>query len=124
MPLLRAGDRLLRACSHPDIMGSSIEQELAGRWAVHATGGRPIKVANFFPHVEREMAGRTPDWGDVLAVDETAGATGFDSFWLPDHLLFCPDREEPQGQWECWTLLAVRAARTSRIALGPLLSCF
>src|SRR5688500_11437547 len=103
-------------------MGSSIEQELAGRWAVHATGGRPIKVGIFFPHVEREMAGRTPGWGDMLAVAGIAEAMGFESFWLPDHLLFRPDREEPQGQWECWSLLAALAARTSRIALGPFVS--
>jgi probable F420-dependent oxidoreductase len=87
------------------------------------TDGRPLKVGIFFPHVEGEMAGITPRWGDVLAVAETAEAMGFDSFWLPDHLLFRLEGEEPQGQWECWSLLAALAARTSRIQLGPFVSC-
>jgi probable F420-dependent oxidoreductase len=85
--------------------------------------GRPLAVGIFFPHVEREMAGRTPRWADVLAVAQTAEAMGFDSFWLPDHLLFRPEGEEPQGQWECWTLLAAVAACTSTIAIGPFVSC-
>ncbi len=84
---------------------------------------RPIKVGIFFPHVEREMAGRTPRWSDVLVMAQTVEAMGFDSFWLPDHLLFRPAGEEPQGQWECWTLLAAVAACTSRIELGPFVSC-
>lgn len=84
---------------------------------------RPLKVGIFFPHVEREMAGDTPRWTDVLAAAQTTEALGFDSFWLPDHLLFRPDGQEPQGQWECWTLLSALAACTHRIEIGPFVSC-
>jgi hypothetical protein len=81
-------------------------------------GGRPIKVGIVFPHVEREIAGQTPGWGDVLAVAETAEAMGFDSFWLPDHLLSRPDGEEPHGQWECCPLLAALAANGARVVVN------
>jgi probable F420-dependent oxidoreductase len=84
---------------------------------------RPLKVGVFFPHVEREMAGRTPRWNEVLTVARTVESMGFDSFWLPDHLLFRPQGEEPQGQWDCWSLLAAVAACTSRISIGPFVSC-
>jgi probable F420-dependent oxidoreductase len=88
-----------------------------------AANTRRLKVGIFFPHVEREMAGRTPGWTDVLTMARTAEAMGFDSFWLPDHLLFRPDGGKPQGQWECWTLLAAIAACTSTIEIGPFVSC-
>lgn len=84
---------------------------------------RPLKVGLFFPHGEGDMAGRTPRWADVLDMALTAEAIGFDSFWLPDHLLFRPEGEEAQGLWECWSLLAAIAASTSRIEIGPFVSC-
>jgi alkanesulfonate monooxygenase SsuD/methylene tetrahydromethanopterin reductase-like flavin-dependent oxidoreductase (luciferase family) len=41
-------------------------------------------------------------------------ALGFDSHWAPDHPAFAPD---------CWSILAALAGATSRIRLGPLVSC-
>ncbi|MFN8591869.1 MAG: LLM class flavin-dependent oxidoreductase [Thermomicrobiales bacterium] len=90
---------------------------------MNAENGRPLKVGLFFPHGERDMAGATPRWSDVLAMAQTAEDLGFDSFWLPDHLLFRPEGEEAQGMYECWSLLAAVAARTERITLGPFVSC-
>jgi alkanesulfonate monooxygenase SsuD/methylene tetrahydromethanopterin reductase-like flavin-dependent oxidoreductase (luciferase family) len=84
---------------------------------------RPLQVGVFFPHVEREMAGHTPRWRDVLDMAQTVEAMGFDSFWLPDHLLFRPPGAEPQGQWDCWSLLAAVAASTTRITIGPFVTC-
>jgi alkanesulfonate monooxygenase SsuD/methylene tetrahydromethanopterin reductase-like flavin-dependent oxidoreductase (luciferase family) len=54
---------------------------------------------------------------------QTAEVMGFDSFWLSDHLLFRAVDEEPQGQWDCWSLLAAIGARTQHIEFGPLVSC-
>ncbi len=44
---------------------------------------------------------------------------------MPDHVLVrFPDlREEPIGAWEPWAILAALAAATTRVELGPLVSC-
>jgi alkanesulfonate monooxygenase SsuD/methylene tetrahydromethanopterin reductase-like flavin-dependent oxidoreductase (luciferase family) len=41
--------------------------------------------------------------------------------WVPDHLLLQWE-ERTRGTWECWSLLAALAARTSRVELGTLVS--
>jgi alkanesulfonate monooxygenase SsuD/methylene tetrahydromethanopterin reductase-like flavin-dependent oxidoreductase (luciferase family) len=48
---------------------------------------------------------------------------GFDSLWFADHLLMKVPGHEPQGAWECWSVLAALAACTSRIELGPFVTC-
>ncbi len=87
--------------------------------------GRPIKVGLLLPIIEGTMAGQTARWADLLAIARRAEELGFDSLWVSDHLLFrLPGREErPVGMWEGWSLLAALAAATSRIALGPFVSC-
>jgi alkanesulfonate monooxygenase SsuD/methylene tetrahydromethanopterin reductase-like flavin-dependent oxidoreductase (luciferase family) len=54
----------------------------------------------------------------VVARARRCEALGFDSFWLADHPSMPPRRE--MVRLEGWTLLAVLAARTSRIRLGLL----
>jgi probable F420-dependent oxidoreductase len=90
-----------------------------------ATRGRPLKVGLLLPAIEGLMAGETARWPDLLAISRRAEELGFDSLWVSDHLLFrLPGREErPVGMWEGWSLLAALAAATSRIALGPFVSC-
>ena len=90
-----------------------------------AARGRPLKVGLLLPASEGTMAGDTARWPDLLAIARRAEELGFDSLWVSDHLLFrLPGREEqPVGMWEGWSLLAALAASTSRIALGPFVSC-
>ena len=87
-----------------------------------ADGGprkRPLKIGIMLPESEREMAGDTAGWSDFLAMARATEELGFDSLWFADHLLMKVEGHEPQGAWECWTMLAAFAARTERIELGP-----
>ena len=58
----------------------------------------------------RELAGRAED-------------AGFDTVWVPDHLLQRTSARRRWGFWECWTLLSALAATTRRIGLGSLVLC-
>jgi alkanesulfonate monooxygenase SsuD/methylene tetrahydromethanopterin reductase-like flavin-dependent oxidoreductase (luciferase family) len=86
---------------------------------------RPLKVGVVLPCAEGTMVGATPRWADLLAMAQRAEAVGFDSVWVPDHLLFRPLSEgaPPLGIWECWSVLAALAAATQRLELGTLVLC-
>ncbi len=71
------------------------------------------------PESEREMAGDTAGWSDLLAMTLKTEELGFDSVWFCDHLYMKVEGHEPQGAWDCWTMLAAFAAQTKRIELGP-----
>jgi probable F420-dependent oxidoreductase len=62
-------------------------------------------------------------WGSLVAVARRAEALGFDSLWVPDHLIFRNPEEEPEGAWEAWSLLAALAAVTTRVELGTFVLC-
>ncbi|HEY8600843.1 MAG TPA: LLM class flavin-dependent oxidoreductase [Thermomicrobiales bacterium] len=55
-----------------------------------------------------------PDWATRLTLVRALEDLGYDSHWLPDHPVYTAD---------CWATLAALAVATSRIRLGPLVSC-
>ncbi len=88
-----------------------------------ATTERPLKVGFFISAMSGGMRDGALRWTDIRAMAERAEQVGFDSFWIPDHLLFKNPGEEPHGPWECWSLLCALAASTQRMELGSLVAC-
>ena len=84
---------------------------------------RPFKIGLFVPHFEQPWNGTSLPWTDIAAMAQRAEEIGFDSFWLPDHLLFRFPQVHQQGAWDAWSLLAALAATTQTIEIGPLVAC-
>ncbi len=71
------------------------------------------------------MAGGGPPelgWAESVAMAQRAEEVGFDSIWMPDHLIMPTPVGPANGIWECWTFLAGLAALTSRVELGTLVA--
>jgi alkanesulfonate monooxygenase SsuD/methylene tetrahydromethanopterin reductase-like flavin-dependent oxidoreductase (luciferase family) len=82
------------------------------------------KLGIILPEGEDDLEGRTPHWTDYVAMARLAEDAGFDSVWFVDHLIYANQASgrEPQGAWECWSVLSALAAVTSRVELGSLVS--
>ncbi len=85
--------------------------------------GRPCKVGVFVPHWENAVTSTAIRWQELLAFAKRAEEVGFDSIWLPDHLLFRFPGYPPQGGWDAWSLMAGLAAATNRMEIATLVAC-
>jgi probable F420-dependent oxidoreductase len=92
---------------------------------------RPLKLGLFLPTFEGsevEFYGlfpRTLRWPEVAALAHEAEAVGFDSLWVPDHLLLRweGDPARTHGAWEAWSIVTALAAVTERVKIGTLVLC-
>jgi probable F420-dependent oxidoreductase len=83
---------------------------------MNAAPGRPTPI-----RVGLQIPQYGADWPALLAAAQEAEALGADALFNWDHFFGPKDTDAPS--LECWTMLAGWAAGTSRIALGPLVSC-
>ncbi|MCA9861147.1 MAG: LLM class flavin-dependent oxidoreductase, partial [Thermomicrobiales bacterium] len=82
------------------------------------SSSRTVKIGLHLPETERIAS-----WQETMELVRTAEDGGFDSIWMPDHLIFRDESGEATGPWECWSMLCAVAAITNRVEIGPLVLC-
>ena len=83
-----------------------------------------MRIGVTLPLAEGDTAaGRAPAFAETLDFARHAEASGLDSIWVFDHLLFrFPDAPQ-EGVREAWTTLSAVAAVVPRVELGSLVMC-
>jgi alkanesulfonate monooxygenase SsuD/methylene tetrahydromethanopterin reductase-like flavin-dependent oxidoreductase (luciferase family) len=88
-----------------------------------------LRLGLFLPTVEALRGPRwLPDWAELRQMARLAEQVGFDSLFVPDHLIFRASaywafpEGDSRGTWEAWTLLGALAEATSRAELGTYVS--
>lgn len=84
---------------------------------------RPFKIGLGMPDIGGAYDGRPSRWRDIAECARLGEQAGFDSLWVQDHLLFRFPGAEPEGPWECFSMLAGLAAVTNRVEIAPLVAC-
>jgi F420-dependent oxidoreductase-like protein len=85
---------------------------------------RHIRLGFSLGDYPRPVAGDTQLFDTVLAQVQAAEGAGFDSVWVPDHLMQTPVvAPEDDPMLECYTTLGALAAATSRVWLGAFVGC-
>ncbi len=77
-----------------------------------------LRIGFHLPETERIAR-----WNEIATLCRTAEDVGFDSIWVPDHLIYRFEDQPPIGPWECWSLISAIAGITNRVEIGPLVLC-
>jgi len=81
-----------------------------------------MKIGVVLPIAEGD-AGVTPRYAEIRSLALQAEATGFDSIWIYDHLLFRFPEKPTVGIWEAWTLMTALTEATDRVEIGSIVLC-
>ena len=82
---------------------------------------RPLDVGFLMMPTESAKTGVAPRWTEILEMARRGEELGYDSLWIPDHLIINLNRpgSQPEGAWEAWSLVAALAAARWRHGRQP-----